>query len=323
MAYPERPSDSNRDEGGEAAAKDLSAEDFERLATIFRPSWKLDDAPFTAGAALSQDEVQALQTSAPHHQVREAAAPNGTHSVASDPFALEQAAFAASAVSRSSAPPSIPLDTVPVAPARPSPPPAPPAAPVVPAAQRPTVPSWTAEADRSPFSPPALLPAEPWARPTSAVARTRILRRGGTSRKPIWIGVAAVIVVAGAGLWLWAANSERTAEAPAPPATSAANVDRAPVPSESVAPVVSAAATTAPPPPPAEEPPPPPPPPPIVEPPQHQAAPPPETPVPKPAPAPKPVAAPGLPPAVAAPPAARPAPKPKPAPTTIVHDVPF
>src|SRR5580658_3727787 len=83
MAPPEGPSDPNRSEGGGAGAKELSPDDFERLATIFRPSWKLDDAPFTAG-----DVEGAAGPAHPQDQ-------NGTHpvAVAPAPIVLDEAPF--------------------------------------------------------------------------------------------------------------------------------------------------------------------------------------------------------------------------------------
>src|SRR4051794_41750077 len=39
---------------------DLSAEDAERFASEFKPSWELDEAPFAAGSAKATDDLHAL-----------------------------------------------------------------------------------------------------------------------------------------------------------------------------------------------------------------------------------------------------------------------
>jgi hypothetical protein len=352
MAHPEGPSDSRRGDGGGTTAKELTADDFERLATIFRPSWKLDDAPFTAGASFSQDQIRALQGSA---------SANGAH--VSPIVVLEDAPITApvrapsappAAAGQDAAGPSQAREGVAVAlpgtrtttsswpprgaEASPAPPVVDPAA--LPPAQRPTVPSWTAEGapstrpsqrpdvpswtedGRSPFSPPALIPAGAWATAKSG-AKTEILRRDLRSQKPMWLGLGAAAVIAGVGIWIW--TSSGPAPSPTVP-TEAKTVVQAPVaqtppPTASVAASVSAGATAVPEPPPRQEPPPtttaPSPPPPAVTEaaPNPVAAPPPTIIVPKPVPAPAPP--------VAVSPAPKPAVRPRPAAQTIVHDVPF
>jgi hypothetical protein len=380
MAHPEGPSDSNRGEGGGAGAKELSPEDFDRLASIFRPSWKLDDAPFTTGASFSKDELQALQG---------AASPNGIHGTPI--VVVEDAPITAASQARSA--PSVPLDTVPAraraipgsstiiamppapdaqptvpslqsevgavalpgsrtttsswpprAPEAAATPPAPDAA-AVPPAQRPTVPSWTAEGvpasqrpnvpswtddDRSPFSPPAMIPAGPWASAKSAAAQTEILRRGPRSRTPMWMAIGAAVVVTGIGLAILTRSS--APPTPPPPAPEEARtVAQAPVapipaPTASTALSTSAAPAASEPPPKQEEAPPAaasaPPPVPVVEAAPQQATPAPALPMPKPAPAAKPAPEPAAALPVASP-APKPPPRPKPATQTIVHDVPF
>ena len=391
MASPEDPSDSS---GGSAAAKELTADDFERLSSIFRPSWKLDDAPFTAGATLSQEQVQALQGKEPHRQAGVATAIlNGAHPVAvaaRAAAALDEAPF--KAATRIGLQPPAALDALPTAPPRPAstppspagvpaaaqaaapPPPAPPwnpanvvAAPLpgsrtiissappppgpanadpaggVPPAQRPTVPSFTAEAtpsqralaqdddeDRSPFSPPAMIPSGPWGeRSRSTAARTEILRRPGKSRRPMWLGIGAAVAALAVAAWLLAAAGPHPSPTPvAPQETVETKAPDIPPPREAPAPPVSAvvAAPPAPPEPPAAAPNapvqaiPPPEAPPVPSPPA--AAPvraaSPTPPAPKPAPVPRPAPE----PVVAAPAPRPPVAKPK-APQTIVHDVPF
>src|SRR5271166_642101 len=48
----------------------LTPDDFERLATAFRPSWELDEAPFTGAGTLSAGDVRALQGGGTHADVR-------------------------------------------------------------------------------------------------------------------------------------------------------------------------------------------------------------------------------------------------------------
>src|ERR1700678_4438006 len=50
----------------------LTPDDLERLATAFRPSWELDEAPFTGAGSLSAADVQALQAGGTHADVRAA-----------------------------------------------------------------------------------------------------------------------------------------------------------------------------------------------------------------------------------------------------------
>src|SRR5580700_8785195 len=50
----------------------LTPDDLERLATAFRPSWELDEAPFTGAGTMSAADVQALQGGGTHADVRAA-----------------------------------------------------------------------------------------------------------------------------------------------------------------------------------------------------------------------------------------------------------
>jgi hypothetical protein len=56
----------------------LSPEEAERLASTFRPSWELDDAPFTGPGTLSETDLRALQGGGTHSDVR-AVAQSGGH----------------------------------------------------------------------------------------------------------------------------------------------------------------------------------------------------------------------------------------------------
>jgi hypothetical protein len=354
MASRERRSDTKKG-GAASSSKALSPDDFERLASIFRPSWKLDEAPITAGATFSQDEVRSLQGGAPQQLPRVGALTlNGVHPAAA--LSLDQAPI--TALARTPAAPTIPADAVPAAPPRPSSssPPvseaggeqAPSAPDALPPAQRPTVPSFTGEAlqsvppgqtpavpswieegSRSPFSPPAIIPAEPWGSSrSSSAARTEIRRRGSPSRKPMWLGLGFAGIVAGLGLWLWNAAGAHTAPPPVPP--SIAKVIPEPTPPVPPAAQVSAAPIAQPVAPSPQSPPAEPPPTklapapaaPVIEPAPQQVAQPATPSAPKPTPAPKPAPEPVAPP-VAAAPAPKPFAKAKPATQTIVHDVPF
>jgi hypothetical protein len=63
----------------------LSPEEAERLAATFRPSWELDDAPFTGAGTMSEAEVAALQGGGVHADIRAVAqAGHGVSSYASN-----------------------------------------------------------------------------------------------------------------------------------------------------------------------------------------------------------------------------------------------
>ena len=51
---------------------ELSPEDLEQLATEFRPSWELDEAPFAGGANFSSADVQSLQGGEARNRARQA-----------------------------------------------------------------------------------------------------------------------------------------------------------------------------------------------------------------------------------------------------------
>src|SRR5580704_8653733 len=50
----------------------LSSDDLERISAEFRPSWELDEAPFTGAGTMSAADVQALQAGGTHVDVRAA-----------------------------------------------------------------------------------------------------------------------------------------------------------------------------------------------------------------------------------------------------------
>ena len=70
MAPPGDPSDPTGASEGTFAAAELTADDFERLSTAFRPSWELDMAPFTGPGVVSPSEIRALHGGEVHADVR-------------------------------------------------------------------------------------------------------------------------------------------------------------------------------------------------------------------------------------------------------------
>src|ERR1700733_7114119 len=66
--------------GGQQSTR-LTTDDLEQLAAAFRPSWELDDAPFTGAGTMSPADVRALQSGGgTHAEVGPAAqSPNGAY----------------------------------------------------------------------------------------------------------------------------------------------------------------------------------------------------------------------------------------------------
>ncbi|HEY1693031.1 MAG TPA: hypothetical protein VGG39_12770 [Polyangiaceae bacterium] len=80
------PADTGPQAPGAFAHGRLSPDDADRLATMFRPSWELDDAPFTGPGTLEPSEIRALQGGGVHADVRETAqstaySSNGSHAL--------------------------------------------------------------------------------------------------------------------------------------------------------------------------------------------------------------------------------------------------
>jgi hypothetical protein len=61
MTYSGDRSSPDASHAGLFGSSELSLEDLERLATTFRPSWELDEAPFAGPATFSAAEVRSLQ----------------------------------------------------------------------------------------------------------------------------------------------------------------------------------------------------------------------------------------------------------------------
>jgi len=341
MAYPGDSSDPTPDGG---ARDEASAEELERLAAAFRPSWQLDDAPFTGGAHFSAGEIQALEGAETRAQVKAAMDASNGARLPPKPVAFRQ-------------PPSTVIiettpEAKPVAPGRAQStivgmPPGP-SLPNVQQASSPRVMPLSA-ASASPWLPPA----SPWQPPAVDDPDDSPFPR--RSKKPLWFGVGVCLAGAiGLGLGAWTTMSKSAPEAP-PVHPSEAARPRAeqppprPEPAAPFPPRPEATAAAVPPPRPE-----------VVT---AQAAPPPRpevtaqaplsrnetSPTTAPAPASAAIAAsPGTtrgsplptpgpaalppPPRTAAPPAPaqparvsapKPAPRPRPASTTIIHEVPF
>ena len=204
MAYP---SDSTDPRARDPAPRDdQSTEELERLAATFRPSWQLDDAPFTGGARFSAEAVRSLEGAEMRGQVKAAMETSNGAKRPPKPVAFQQ-------------PPSTVIieptpDARPVGKGRAS------AtlvgmstAPVASDAQFKS--TLVIPGRRS--APPAPLAAQ-WQPPQAADAAddSPFPKR---SRKPLWIGVGACLAGAiGIGAW---AMSSGTAPAPQPPARAA------------------------------------------------------------------------------------------------------
>jgi hypothetical protein len=61
MAYPGDLSNPARKSPGAVKSARLTPEDFEQLAAAFRPSWELDEAPFTGAGTMASADLRALQ----------------------------------------------------------------------------------------------------------------------------------------------------------------------------------------------------------------------------------------------------------------------
>jgi hypothetical protein len=83
MSYPSDPPNPAGSNAPTSATARLSPEDFEQLAATFRPSWELDDAPFTAAGARAESGRQTPRSEGTQADVRGAVhALNGTHAPA-------------------------------------------------------------------------------------------------------------------------------------------------------------------------------------------------------------------------------------------------
>jgi hypothetical protein len=316
----------------------LSPEEAERLASTFRPSWELDDAPFTGPGTLSESDLRALQGGGTHAEVRAAAQSDGhqKHAYASN------GAHPAPAPTQSHEPENsviidrtITADTAPAAAPKavPAAKPAgstmvgmapPPGLQGAPAASPQSVPQTAPMLARPPTPGRPMAPAfdvgppvaRPRPKPVSIDLEDSYPKK---SRTGLWVGLG-VGGMAALGLVVWMATSSGSSEKaaqPAPTTTTKAADDRlSAVPPPPPPTAAAAPATTAEPPPPVVTA--------AAAPPTTTAAPIPTTPVtalPQAAP-PRAAAAQARPSYGGSSPAPRPAGKPKGG-QTIVRDVPF
>jgi hypothetical protein len=339
MAYPGDLSNPVAKSSGAARTARLTPDDFEQLAAAFRPSWELDDAPFTGAGTMAPADLRALQSGGgTHADVRDAAhaglapAPAAHAPMAQVPAPVAAAVVAPAPVVPAPAP-VVPgngaqlapgtaraHDPVPrsggsgitaadIAAAGPLPPPAAPTPlgpPVV--ARPPPSADRLAKTRIVPRAPPAV-PAPKESTGSFDLGRSPFGRR---SKGPLWIG-AGVGAVALAAAGIWAATGGSETKTPPPPPVLVRTAEP-PAPAIPPPPPETTATVVAPPPKVTPVAAPPPAPPPV------QAAPPPVV-------VQRPVVAPAAPPPArpvyVAPAAPRPAPRPKGGNSTIVHDVPF
>jgi hypothetical protein len=228
----------------------LSPDEAERLASMFRPSWELDDAPFTGPGTLTDADLRALQGGGTHADVRavvhapESAthASNGAHAPPAPTQAHEpeNSVIIDRTITADARPPAVkPATTIIGMAAPPAPQPvvqqAPPPSlqrPPTPISQRPVAPSFT-------VGPPSSRPSRPAAAQQVAqqqVARQRVAAPVSAeeaypkkkSNTALWVGlgVGGVVVM---GLVAWLATSSGSGEkAATPPAatTAAATTDK-------------------------------------------------------------------------------------------------
>jgi hypothetical protein len=204
MAYPNDPSSPAAGEHGAFANARLSPDDFERLANAFRPSWELDDAPFTGAASFSPADLRALQGGGTRAEVRAVAQATNGGGYPPPVVAAPHVPEGAGVVDR----PAPPVDVAP-------PPPAPVARPSTPAFARPSAPPL----DLSPRPRVANRAAPPM--PVAPVARARLPSAdleepfARSSKKPLWLGLGAGavgLIVVG----IWAVSGHGPDKSPAP-----------------------------------------------------------------------------------------------------------
>lgn len=272
------PADTGSKAQGAFAAGRLSPEDADRLAAMFRPSWELDDAPFTGPGSLEPSEVRALQGGGVHADVRAAAqnaayASNGAHAVPAPQASHEPENSVVidrsiTAEDIAQAPPAKPVAVKPIGtgtmlgmaappapqaapqpvPAVPQAPPPPPvsAKPPPPTSVKPPPPSQRPKAPQFTVGPPTA------ARP-KAVSVDLDVGYPKKSRTPLYAGLGGVAVLVIGGI-IWAASSSGSGEkaaTPVPTATQTVEDKAAAIPPPPPATQAATAATTVTAPPPA------------------------------------------------------------------------
>jgi hypothetical protein len=222
------PADSAPKAQGAFANSRLSPEEAERLAATFRPSWELDEAPFTGPGSFSASEVHALQGGGTNADVRAVAhATNGTHAPATSAASAQQEVENSVIIDRTitaqdlaqakqtnrpggtilgmTAPVAVqaaPQAAPAPAPVQPSKPPSKP-----PISRRPAAPSFN-------VAPPAQPQAKARPKAASVDLETGYPKKSKTG---LWVGIAAAAaLVLGGGIWLVASSSSGDEKAAAP-----------------------------------------------------------------------------------------------------------
>jgi hypothetical protein len=229
----------------------LTPEEADRLALMFRPSWELDEAPFTGPGSLSPSEIGVLQGGGVRQDVRAATLGHGSNGAHPEPSVVVAQDADRTIVERAAtaqdAPPSVPaiapaggppppaigsktimgIQAPILAPAVPSAPPGPPPAPpaAVQAAQATQAKGPPSRPSQRPSAPTFDLAAKPRAvpaRPAAAVA----VEAPSFRKKPsmgLWIGVGAgAVMLVALGIYAVSSGGEKP-EAPA------ASADKPPV----------------------------------------------------------------------------------------------
>jgi hypothetical protein len=185
----------------------------ERLATAFRPSWELDDAPFTGAGSLSAAEIQALQGGGTRAEVRAALLAAQTGHAPAKAATVEEPAHKVIVDPAMVAPPSAPTASRP-AEARP----AAVASPGPWAAPSPAMPPLAAPSPQSmrrtdpPAAPRRPAPAMRSSEPSLAAMKK--------SRTGLFVGAGAgLLVLVGAIVWLSSGSSEKDKPVAAPAET--------------------------------------------------------------------------------------------------------
>jgi len=207
----------------------LTPEEAERLASTFRPSWELDDAPFTGPGTLSEADLKALQGGGTHSDVRAVAhdgqltahASNGAHAppAPTQSHEPENSVIIDRSITADAAPAPKPVAAAkpagttmigmmaPQVAPQPAPQPAPKLArPPTPASMRPAAPAFN-------VSPPV----QARVRPVSVDLEVGYPKK---SRMGLWVGLG-LGGVAALGLVVWMATSSGSSEKAAPPAPTA------------------------------------------------------------------------------------------------------
>jgi len=227
----------------------LSPEEADRLASMFRPSWELDDAPFTGAGTLSAADMQALQGGGVRADLRAAAAgsPFGTNGNGAHAAPAPQAQEPASSVVIDQGPRPAPLAAkgtmmgigvqLPAAPPTAPLPEAPLSRPPSRPSQRPLAPSFQ------------IGPPTPRAQPVvAAPSASDVQPYPKKSQMGLWIGLgAAAVILLGVGIWAVASSGGEKPAAPAATATATAKPTEdklSSVPPPPPATATAAAATT-------------------------------------------------------------------------------